>query len=103
MILPATAFLPAPHPIDWVPWNWAATYWTAWFALAFPIGFVPMEFTAIGSGHPENSLSAFIWRVFHVVPHQPIQQWSAGHVLLGGAFALLAIWLIGHFVFGAWT
>lgn len=40
-------------------WNWASLYWLAWIA----VGFCPLEFYALGSGHPEWTLSYQVWHL----------------------------------------
>lgn len=82
----------------WNAWSW---YWlslcSAWF-----LGFAAVEFPMLATGHGENTLSAQIWRLEQFVPDQSVSQWSAMHFLIGGAIALLLVWLLGHFVLGIW-
>ena len=82
-------------------WNWASWYWLtlcgAWF-----VGFCAVEFPALLTGHPENTLSAQIWRLEGFIPGQSVWQWTAVHFLIGGAILVLLVWLIGHFVLGVW-
>ena len=71
--------------------NW---YWAAWLLL----GFAVPEGIALGTRHPENTFSDFIWRVFDVLPGQTPLQWKAVHFLL----LAFMVWLFGHFVFALW-
>jgi len=49
------------------------------------------------TGHPERTLSASIWRLEGWQPGQQFWQWTAGHFLFMGSFALLIVWLFFHF------
>lgn len=40
-------------------WNWASIYWLVWIAG----GFCPLEFYALGAGHPEWTLSYQVWHL----------------------------------------
>ena len=69
-----------------------------WFwAVLLIIGGV-VETVALATGHPEWTLSEFVWRACNVTPGQSIYKWTAVHVLL----ALALIWLWFHFVFRIW-
>lgn len=79
-------------------WSW---YWTIWFAAGF-VAFAIPEAIALFGGHAENTLSANVWRLEQFLPGDHWYQWTAVHVLLGGALLTLFGWLAGHFVFGLW-
>lgn len=65
-------------------------YWWAWLgAFAVP------EFIALGTGHPGNTFSDFVWKVCDVLPGQTFWEWSFAHL----ALAALMFWLFFHFVF----
>jgi hypothetical protein len=65
-------------------WNWASIYWLCWIL----IGFCPMEFGALATGHPENTLSYQIW---HLEGHgATFARWFVASFLL---------WLLIHMVF----
>lgn len=80
-------------------WSW---YWLWWAVLSLLGGFLVPECWALFAKHPENTLSAQIWKLQGVQPGEPfdITKWSAGHFLIGGLLILLFLWLIFHFVFG---
>lgn len=87
---------------QWNGWSW---YWLTWFVVAFPLAFLVPELVALATGHPENSLSAQIWRLEGFLPgHAGVfWHWTALHILIGGVLAVLLVWLIGHFTLGIWT
>ena len=87
------------------PWNAWSWYWLAWFVVTFPVAFLVPEMIALASRHPENTLSAQIWRLEGFLPGHagPVWNWTALHILIGGVLAVLLLWLIGHFVLGIWT
>jgi hypothetical protein len=80
-----------------------ALYWLIWFGVLF-VSFIVPELIALFS-NPRNTLSWTLWNLEQVVPgsHQPVWQWTALHVLIGGVLAVLLVWLIGHLVFGIWA
>lgn len=69
-------------------------YWLVWLV----VGFCLPEFVALGTGHPQWTLSDTVWRIFSVQPHQDVWQWKAAHFLL----AVFMVWLTGHLVFRIW-
>lgn len=77
-------------------------WWASWFASSI-ISFLIVELTALFSGHPENTLSDAIWRMERLVPGQPIQYWTFAHFAFTMGFAVLALWLTGHFGLGLWA
>lgn len=84
------------------PSHFAIVYWSILLTVFFG-GFFAYEITSIATGHPENTLSAYIWNWLGVMRGQPITQWSFAHFAFLGIFTLTAGWLIGHFGFGIWT
>jgi len=88
--------------MNYHPSHFATVYWSTLLAVFFG-GFFAYEITALVTGHPENTLSAYIWHWLGVYRGQPITQWSAAHFLFAGVFTLVAVWLIGHFIFMEWT
>lgn len=79
-------------------WNWASLYWLLWFA----IGFLPLEFYALVSGHPEWTLSDQVWAL-EVGNHVDQIWWNPGTWPFGHlAIACGCVWLFGHFVFHIW-
>ena len=67
-------------------------YWVVVWGL---LGFGLPEGIALGTGHPEWTLSETVWRLFDVIPGQTLWQWSIVHFLLFAAMT----WLMIHFVF----
>jgi hypothetical protein len=83
-------------------WNFASHYWLVWFIASFG-AFLVYELYQLAIGHPENTLSAQVWRMEGILNRNyPIADWTAVHFLLGGMFILTFLWLGGHFVFGVW-
>lgn len=83
-------------------WNGFSHYWLVWLVAAFATFIVP-ELYALVSGHPENTLSAQVWRLEGILNgNAPLVNWTAVHFLLGGMFAVIFVWLIGHFALGIW-
>lgn len=76
-------------------------YWALWLAATFATFGVP-EAIALATRHSENTLSWWIWTHAQVIRNQPIRDWSASHILFAGVFATLAVWLLGHLIFGIW-
>jgi hypothetical protein len=64
-------------------------YWWVWFLAGFGIP----EAIALLSGHPERTLSEFVWRTFQVDSPDPLR-WTFLHYLL----AVMMLWLAVHFV-----
>lgn len=87
-------------PIDYAPYNAWSTYWL--WSVTFFVGvlFLPPELYAIATRHPENTLSAQVWRIGNVILGQPITAWSWQHWTLMIFVTLLFGWLIVHFSFG---
>lgn len=80
-------------------WSW---YWLCWFIASIVVAFLGPELYALFTGHPENTLSAQVWRLEQALPCQHVWQWTALHILIGGVLLVLLVWLIGHLVFGIW-
>ena len=78
-----------------------ARYWPWWLVISFGTFIVP-ETVALATGNPGSTLSWWVWRHTQVVFHQPVSQWSATHFLFAGIFIVLAVWLVGHLVWGVW-
>jgi hypothetical protein len=83
-------------------WNGFSHYWFVWALVTF-FSFIVPEVYALASGHPENTLSAQVWRMEGILnTNAPLVNWTSVHFLLGGMFILTFVWLIGHFTFGIW-
>lgn len=79
------------------PWH---RYWLIWFLVSF-FAFLGPEVYALCTNW-RNTLSAAVWSLEKFRTGQPVVQWSAGHFLFTGAFALTFLWLLGHFGWGMW-
>lgn len=62
-----------------------AVLWILWIA-----GFLAIEFTAIGTGHHEYTLSDFVWRA---------EQINAGWTALRYFVIAFGVWLVLHMGF----
>lgn len=80
--------------------SWS-TYWLWWAAITF-LAFIVPETVALITRHPENTLSAQVWKLEDLHPGEQLWQWTAAHVLIGGVIAVLLLWLLLHFVLGIW-
>lgn len=76
-------------------------FWAVWFGTSV-LTFMVVEFWALAARRPQDTLSAQVWRLEQMAPGESLWQWTALHVLVGGALFVLLAWLIGHFVFGLW-
>lgn len=77
----------------------AHIYWLLWFF----IGFGGLETYALASGHPEWTLSDFVWQEEGLNPSKPFLfqnpiHWNPVH----WAFFVGLIWLFGHFIDHIW-
>jgi hypothetical protein len=75
-------------------------FWLCWFLASFGV-FLAAETWGLVTGKG-RTLSEAIWALEKFRTGQPLYQWSAGHLLFGGVFLLVAAWLVGHFVLGWW-
>lgn len=91
-----------PGPVFGTPWNAVSWYWLWWAILSFT-GFIVMELYQVATGHPENTLSAQVWRMLGVVSGQDIIYWNVAHFLFIILLIALDVWLIGHFGWGIWA
>jgi hypothetical protein len=76
-------------------------YWWLW-AVTSGAFFLAPEIWALASGHPEATLSAWIWRMEDFLPDQQIWHWNAFHLLFIAMLLVLDVWLLGHFGWGLW-
>lgn len=77
-------------------------YWFVWFLVMFGTFIIP-ELYVLARGQWRNTLSAQVWKLEGQINGPvPLLSWTAIHFLLGGAFIVTFLWLIGHFVFGMW-
>lgn len=75
-------------------WNTWSIYWLLWLA----IGFCVPEFWALGTGHPENTLSEQVWHLTGQTGAAGTAHWTFAHFVV----AAFCVWLAGHFVFHWW-
>lgn len=87
-------------PIEYAPYNAWSAYWLGSVSFFIFVLFLPPELYALATGHPENTLSAQVWRIGQVMLGQPITAWSWQHWVLITFVTLLFGWLIVHFSFG---
>ena len=76
-------------------------YWSYYLPIAFLLFAIP-ETIALATGHPEWTLSDYVWRTFGVIRNQPIREWSFQHFAAAGMFTLTVVWLTGHFWLRIW-
>lgn len=76
-------------------------YWFWWFTLT-AVTFLGPEAWALMRRRPQDTLSAAIWRLEKLQPGQPVTGWTFAHFAFTGVFALLTLWLLGHFGAGWW-
>lgn len=77
---------------------WGAVYWPVWLVTAVVTFLVP-EIYALASGHPENTLSDWVWRTLKIARHQNPGAWTAADFLTFGCWVVLVVWLTAHFWF----
>jgi hypothetical protein len=71
-----------------VKWNWISLYWLAWIT----VGFMPMEFWALFTGRPQDTLSAQVWHAE-----------GTGATFARYFVASFIIWLFCHMVYRKFT
>lgn len=67
-------------------WNWASVYWAVWLFGGFGI----FEGIALGTGHPENTLSYQVWHLE-----------GNGATFFKYMVFVFLLWLLIHMVFRA--
>ena len=85
------------HPASWAVW-----YWPIWLLTAIAV-FLGPEIYALVSGHPENTLSWWVWDKLQISGHTSFADWTAGDFLTFGVWLTLVIWLTFHFFFRRFT
>jgi hypothetical protein len=85
-----------PRPIS----SFAQHYWFIW--LISVIGsFLAYEIISLTDGHPENTLSNWMWTHLKIRLGEGITQWSAGDLLTFSVYiTVFILWLPWHFWFG---
>lgn len=80
--------------------GFAQRYWAAWLG-AVLVSFLWYEITALATGHPENTLSSWVWYHLKIRAGESITQWSAGDLLTFGVYvSVFVLWLPWHFWLG---
>jgi hypothetical protein len=76
----------------------AAAYWPAWLGVMTGL-FLLREVWALQTGHPQDTLSDWVWRILKVGVNKPVGSWTPAHFLVFGCWLVLMIWLTWHFFF----
>lgn len=71
-------------------WNGASLYWLVWVFGGF---FAPELYWVFTN--PKNTLSYQVWHL-----EGPLNRWSFGHYAIAVLVVGLAVFLVGHFVWG---
>ena len=80
--------------------HFASLYWFWWSIAAVGL-FAAYEGISLVTGHPENTLSNWVWENLHIKAGESISQWSAGDLLTFAAYiTIFVVWLPWHFWFG---
>lgn len=82
--------------------HFAALYWPIWLAATI-VSFLVYEIYALATGHPENTLSDWVWRVLKIGKNASFANWTAADFLTFGVWMTLFIWLTFHFFFRRFT
>lgn len=72
--------------------------WIIWLAIVF-ISFGILEGIAYAISK-DDTLSDVTWKWFNIIPGQPIDQWTLGHVIAVAVLATIAIVLVLHLGLG---
>lgn len=80
--------------------GFAECYWAIWIA-AVLVSFLAYEVLSLVTGHPEDTLSAWVWEHLKIHAGESITQWSAGDLLTFSAYLTVFVaWLPWHFWLG---
>jgi hypothetical protein len=80
--------------------GFADRYWAIWLTAAL-VSFLGYEILSLATGHPENTLSAWVWSHLKIHAGESITQWSAGDLLTFGAYLIVFVcWIPFHFWWG---
>lgn len=84
------------HPAS----RFAAGYWTVWIVATLG-SFLVYEVLELATGHPENTLSNWVWVHLKITAGESITRWSAGDLLTFAAYvSVFVLWLPWHFWLG---
>lgn len=82
------------------PGPFAERYWAIWMVVTL-CAFLWLEILSLCNGHPENTLSAWVWEHLKIRVGESITQWSAGDLLVFAAYVTVFVcWLPVHFWWG---
>lgn len=85
------------QPGDGPPSHFAGLYWLYWLALSVG-SFLLYEVYSLAIGHPENTLSNWVWTHLKIHAGESITQWSAGDLLTFAVYvSVFVLWLPWHF------
>lgn len=84
------------------PAKYATIYWPVWLITSI-MAFLAVEIYALASGHPENTLSDWVWRTLKIGINEKISNWTAADYLTFGVWIVLFTWLTFHFFFRKFT
>lgn len=84
------------------PSRFAVLYWPIWLGLSIA-SFLAYEIYALSTGHPENTLSDWVWRTLKINGHTSVANWTASDFLTFGVWVVLFTWLTFHFFFRRFT
>lgn len=79
--------------------KWFEWYWT-FLVGGFVVLFLAVEIPSIVSGHPERTLSYWVWRRLESWTPGSNAPWTLNHWIFGIIFLILFLWLAVHFAFG---
>lgn len=91
--------MPVKVVLDGTGETWGREYWAIWL-VTLAVTFLVPEIIALATGQASNTLSAFVWRALAITDHESWALWSATDFLVFGVWAVLVLWLTGHFFFG---
>jgi hypothetical protein len=80
----------------------AAVYWPLWLGLLTGT-FLIREIWALASGHSQDTLSDWVWRVLKITRHEHVTSWNSTDYLVCGCWIVLMSWLTWHFFFRRFT
>ena len=76
----------------------AAVWWPAWLAVSVA-AFLLREVWALASGHYQDTLSEWTWRLLKIAKNEPFTSWNAADYLTFGCWLVLVTWLTWHLWF----
>lgn len=75
----------------------ASRYWFIWLVTVL-VSFLVYEIFSLATGHPENTLSNWVWVHLKIHAGESITQWSAADLLTLCTYVVVFVcWLPWHF------